>query len=95
MSFRLLYHPEVVSADIARLDKRVKGRLSRALAQRLETQPESFGRPLRGSLAGYWKLRVGDYRVVFRVVRSEVWVYAIIHRKDVYEDVLKRLEWRA
>jgi len=30
-------------------------------------------------------LRVGDYRVVFKIVGNEVWIFGIIHRKDVYE----------
>jgi len=29
-------------------------------------------------------LRVGDYRVVFKIVKEEIWILAIIHRKDVY-----------
>ncbi|MBS3918437.1 MAG: type II toxin-antitoxin system RelE/ParE family toxin [Deltaproteobacteria bacterium] len=33
------------------------------------------------TLRGYWKLRVGDYRVVFKIVDEEVWVLGIIHRK--------------
>ena len=39
------------------------------------------------TLKGYWKLRVGDYRVVFRVVEKEVWVFGIINRKDVYDRI--------
>lgn len=58
------------------------------------TSPERYGAPLRGSLKGYWKLRVGDYRVVFKVVGTEVWVLTILHRKEVYEAVTTRLGWR-
>jgi mRNA-degrading endonuclease RelE of RelBE toxin-antitoxin system len=35
--------------------------------------------------------RVGDYRVVFKIEESEVWILGIIHRKDVYEKIKKRV----
>ena len=57
---------------------------------RLSTSPERFGAPLRGSLRGYWKLRVGDYRVVFKVGEGEVWILAVLHRKDVYDRASRR-----
>lgn len=31
------------------------------------TSPQEYALPLRKNLGGYWKLRVGDYRVVFRI----------------------------
>jgi mRNA-degrading endonuclease RelE of RelBE toxin-antitoxin system len=40
---------------------------------------------------GYWKLRVGDFRVVFKVIESEVWILGIRHRKSIYMDIGKRV----
>jgi len=48
------------------------------------THPEVYGRPLRHTLRGYWKLRVGDYRVVFKIKGAEVHILAIVHRKETY-----------
>ncbi|WHZ29084.1 MAG: hypothetical protein OJF51_003884 [Nitrospira sp.] len=31
-----------------------------------------YGTPLRKTLRGYWKLRVGDYRVVYKIEGDEV-----------------------
>jgi len=56
----------------------------------LTTAPHLYGEPLRKTLRGYWKLRVGDYRVVFKIVGEEVWILGIIHRKKVYEEIKKR-----
>ncbi len=72
----------------------VQSRIAQALAGRLHEAPEKYGQPLRGTLQGYWKLRVGDYRVVFKIVGSEVWVLGILHRRQVYEDVLRRVGWQ-
>jgi len=42
-------------------------------------------------LKGLLELRVGDYRVVFRIVKNEVWIFAIMHRRDVYQRIETRL----
>ncbi|NER00921.1 MAG: type II toxin-antitoxin system RelE/ParE family toxin [Cyanothece sp. SIO2G6] len=43
--------------------------------------------PLRGNLAGHYRYRVGDYRVMYRIddERQEVIILLIKHRKDIYE----------
>ncbi|MEK7233268.1 MAG: type II toxin-antitoxin system RelE/ParE family toxin [Elusimicrobiota bacterium] len=92
--FVLVYHKSVAE-DISGLNANIRKRLSKAIQERLSSHPESYGKPLRGSLAGYWTLRIGDCRVVYRIVRREVWIYGIMNRKDVYEDVMKRLSWDA
>jgi mRNA interferase RelE/StbE len=59
----------------------------------LTTAPERYGVPLTGSLRGYWKLRVGDYRVVFKIISAaDVLILAILHRKHVYERASRRTE---
>jgi len=58
-----------------------------AIGERLATNPVAYGKPLRGSLKGHRRMRVGDYRVVFRIVGQTVQIVAIAHRKDVYEDI--------
>ncbi|MDZ4164031.1 MAG: type II toxin-antitoxin system RelE/ParE family toxin [Smithellaceae bacterium] len=84
MPFTLHYHPAVQVDDLPLIDRRTKDRLRKAVEERLATAPQDYGEPLRKSLQGYWKLRVGDYRVVFKVVASEVWILGIRHRKAVY-----------
>ncbi|MBI5888301.1 MAG: type II toxin-antitoxin system RelE/ParE family toxin [Deltaproteobacteria bacterium] len=91
MAFAVLYHPAVREVDLPLLDSKIKSRLKKAIESRLLTAPHQFGEPLRKNLKGCWKLRVGDYRVVFKISGDEVWILGIIHRKDVYEKVLKRV----
>lgn len=90
-AFSLRYHPRVRD-DVARLPQNLRRRLGEAVLARLSTAPQRYGQPLRGSLAGLWKLRVGDYRVVFRIDGSEVWVLAMLHRRLVYRLAGDRLE---
>ena len=91
MPFELKYHPDVKAIDIPQLDAKLKTRIKNAIETRLTTEPQQYGAPLRKTLHGYWKLRVGDYRVVFKIVGAEVWILGIIHRKKVYEAIEKRL----
>ena len=90
MTFEIRYHADVKS-DIAVLNESIKRRIKTAIEKRLVVSPHQYGKPLRKTLKGYWKMRVGDYRVVFKIVKDEVRVFGIIHRKDVYKEVEKRI----
>ncbi|WP_296774029.1 type II toxin-antitoxin system RelE/ParE family toxin [Varibaculum sp.] len=49
--------------------------------------PRSKGNALKGELTGYWRYRVGNYRVICDIVDSELLILAIDlgHRRDIYE----------
>ena len=81
----ILYHPLVVKKDIPRLGTTTARRVRQAIETKLSTRPEVYGLPLRGTLKKYWKLRVGDYRVVYEIKNLRVIILVISHRKDVYE----------
>ena len=70
MAFRLKYHPDVKGADLPRINVKMRERIRRAIESRLMTALQEYGLPLRNSLRGYWKLRVGDYRIVFKIDAS-------------------------
>ena len=40
---------------------------------------------LKGEFKGLYRLRVGDYRIIFRTQNESVIIIAILHRKDVYK----------
>ena len=90
MAFELRYHPDVKALDIPLLDSRFKNRIKKAIETRLTNAPHQHGEPLRRTLKGYWKLRVGYYRVIFKIMGNEVWIFGIIHRKNVYDKIKKR-----
>jgi len=62
---------------IAYLDERVAG----------DGDPRRFGKGLKADLAGLWRYRVGDYRILCQIKDREllVLVVAVGHRRDVYE----------
>jgi mRNA interferase RelE/StbE len=93
MSWEVFYHPEVAD-DPERIGQAAARRVMRAIDSKLAEAPMSFGAPLAGNLADFRKLRVGDFRVVYRVRehRGVVFVLAVGHRRDkkVYRTALKR-----
>ena len=84
-----LFHPEF-PGDLRRLPANVRERILTAVEKRLGQAPHQYGQRLRQSLHGYWKLRVGDHRVVYEIVGREVRVYGVLHRRDVYTAISRR-----
>jgi len=85
MSYEILYVDKVVKHDIPKISGLYKDRIKQAIEIKLATEPGLYGKPLRRSLKGYLKLRVGDYRIIFRIESGKVKIFAIAHRKVVYE----------
>lgn len=85
-----MYHTEFAStalADLRRLDKSIAQRILnkiRWLASNLrELTPES----LVGEWEGTYKLRVGDYRVIYTLnhVETQMTILFVKHRREVYK----------
>ena len=91
MNFEIIYHPLVVHDDIPKLSREWKTKIRKAIEQRLTTHPETYGKPLRRSLKGYRKLRVGDYRVIFLLEKNTVKILVVQHRSIVYDRINKRI----
>ena len=91
MEFEIRYHPDVKNVDLPLIDAQIQKRIKRAIETRLMTEPHQYGKPLQKTLKGYWKLRVGDYRIVFKIIGYEIYILGIIHRKKVYEKIGKRI----
>jgi mRNA interferase RelE/StbE len=89
--YRIRYHPDVKAGDISKLNRTIQRRIKTAIEQRLLVSPEKYSEPLRRTLKGYRKLRVGDYRIVLKIDDADILILGICRRKDVYE----RVEWRS
>jgi mRNA-degrading endonuclease RelE of RelBE toxin-antitoxin system len=58
-----------------------------AIVERLKEWPEVSGaKPLRGDLAGHYRIRTGDYRVQFHVQGERIVVEKIGKRDRFYEE---------
>lgn len=83
--YRIEYLESVVQEDIPRLGS-AKNRIKKAIEDKLRHNPVEFGKPLRYSLKGCRRLRVGDLRVIYAIDGETVLIVKIGHRKEIYED---------
>jgi mRNA interferase RelE/StbE len=73
---------------LLRLPSRVQKDIIRYLDERVTSgEPTRFGKPLLGALKGRWRWRVGDYRILGKVVRERliVLVVDVGHRSRIYD----------
>lgn len=89
--FNIIYHHRVVHDDIPKLSGEWKERIRLMIEGRLMTCPDLYGKPLRRSLRGYRKFRVGDYRIIYRIDKNIVKILIIQHRSTVYAQIKKRI----
>jgi len=82
LAYSIVYKRSV-RRDLKKLSKTVAKRVLDQLEEDLSDTPERFP-PLKGEFAGLRKYRVGDSRVIFAIVESDVLILRIGHRKDVY-----------
>ena len=73
---------------LRKLDRQTAGRIVRFLADRVAASddPRAIGEALSGPLRGYWRYRVGDYRLVCHIQDSRVTVLVleIGNRREIY-----------
>jgi mRNA interferase RelE/StbE len=77
---------EDAESDLENLDRLLARRIVRRVEWLAEHLDEINLAPLTGELSGLFKLRVGDYRVIYRVIKSEnlIVIHRIGHRREVY-----------
>ena len=86
MTYRIEYLASVVDEDISNLAKSVRKQVKAAIEKKLASHPIEFGRPLRYSLKGARRLRVGDWRVIYTIEPPDVvLIVKIGHRREIYE----------
>ena len=82
---RVLIAPEAQD-DVERLPVVIRARVD-AIVNRLRSWPAVSGaKPLRGEWVGHYRIRTGDWRVIFKPVTPNIIVVRIKHRSEVYED---------
>lgn len=75
-----------VKEQLKKFPKNIQQRISDAISKRLTIAPNDYGKALTKEWKEHRRLRVGDYRVIYKVYDQEVVVFIvqIDHRKLVY-----------
>jgi len=69
----------------------MKKRIRAAIENRLMVEPVRYGEPLKRTLKGYRKLRVGDFLIVYKIEQEDILILGICHRKDIYQKPKSRI----
>jgi len=81
---------DAAAKELRKLDRQAKQEILRYLRERIATEegPRRFGKPLARELAGLWRYRVRDYRVICNIEDHKLAVLVVrtSHRKDVYQE---------
>lgn len=85
MSYIIEYEPEAL-ADLEKLTQAVRERVVKKINWLAENFDQVNPQSLTADLSGFFKLRVGDYRVIYEFNREEeiIFIDRIGHRREVY-----------
>ena len=75
--------------ELARLDRSVQRKILAYLEMRVAPadDPRKLGKALGYNLSGFWRYRVGDYRILCQIEDAQLVVVAVSveHRSTVYD----------
>ena len=87
MAWTIEFLPEAAK-ELKKLGRSEAARIVRTLEERIATleDPRTLGAPLTGEHAGFWRWRIGNYRVVASIedARVLILVVRVAHRREVY-----------
>ncbi|MBP7689905.1 MAG: type II toxin-antitoxin system RelE/ParE family toxin [Thermoflexales bacterium] len=84
--YRIVTSSRRVEKEITDLPSDVRGRVVTAI-KNLAGEPRPDGvRKLSGELKGAWRVRIGDYRVLYDIddERQLITLLAVLHRREAY-----------
>lgn len=94
MTWEIIYHKQV-DDDFQSIGPSAAGRVIKAIDKKLTTAPDKYGQPLSNNLKTFRKLRIGDFRVVYKVMAKKILVLVLAvgprRDKEIYNTASKRI----
>ena len=80
-------HLEASDERVGKLDKSVARRMADRIKWLGENVEKIKSKSLKGEFAGLYKLREGDYRIIYEIIRKEkvVAIHSVGHRREIYK----------
>ena len=79
---------DAAAKELRKLDRQIQKEILHYLRKRIATEddPRRFGKPLSHSLAGLWRYRLRNYRIICNIEEDKlvVLIVRVAHSKDVY-----------
>ena len=94
--WQIKIHRLVVEEDFNKINKHDRHIILKTIYKKLSIAPEKYGSPLRSKLKGYWKLKISNYRIIYRIEKNTIKVLVLkvgIRRDEkVYKEMLLRMK---
>ena len=72
--------------QLSSLDKRIQRRIIEKLDFYIsQKDPLKFAERMSSPEFGEFRFRIGDYRIIFDVIKDQIMILRVGHRKDVYK----------
>lgn len=84
--YHVVFLPKALE-DLSKLDKSIVKRIINRIEWFSENIENAFPTPLKSRLSGFYKLRIGDWRVIYEISKKAgtIFIHKIGHRKDIYK----------
>jgi mRNA interferase RelE/StbE len=94
--FKIHFHTDVIKKDFSKFNKKDQLKIARTIQEKLSIDPIAFGKPLQKELKGYYRLRISDSRVIYKIEKNKVLVYILKigfrRNQEVYLEAIKRIK---
>ena len=94
--WKIKIHRLVIDEDFKKINAHDQSIILKTLRKKLSLSPEKYDAPLRHNLKGFRKLKISDYRVIYKIEKEaiKVLVVKVGLRKDekVYKEMMQRIK---
>ena len=86
MAYKAIWHEETLK-DLKKLDRTTAKKIVAKVKNYLIQDPVKLGLPLKGTLKGLYRYRIGDYRIIYVIDQAEkkIVILNVNHRKKIYK----------
>ena len=84
--YQVVFLPNALD-DLSKLDNSIVKRIINRIEWFSENIENSSPTPLKSRLSGFYKLRIGDWRVIYEISKKAetIFIHKIGYRKDIYK----------
>jgi len=85
LAYKVNYKSSIIK-DLKKLDKKQCTRIINKIERELSSNPKK-GKELTGEYKGLYSYRVGDYRVIYTILKDAILILKLGHRKNIYKSI--------
>ena len=87
MSYQILWHKDAVQ-DLKKIDRKIALSIISKVEKYLARDPIKLGMPLKGNFKGFFRYRIGKFRVIYTIRENHllILVLKVGKRDEVYDE---------